>query len=399
MPRATTIVLLAGLAVACGDGCDHVPKNAVESCQSNLQVLPAKTDILVVVDDSWSMTEEQENLRQNLSTFVTALADSPIPHDFQIGVTTTSVDNIHGDPDQYPNGTPLDRYGWPVPFPKGTLVAVDPDTAGLILYDPDDGGFGGTRITGLQSVDAFKANVRVGVLGSYKEEPLQAAELALTDPLASGANAGFLRTGARLGLILLTDEDDCSEDPGHFYGTDNDHCHNPAIKAELKSIPGFVSFLDGTISGELRHPVVAVIAGFDPQDLTPIGCHTAYGDSYDNPTRLASLVAAMGVDRSFRGSICDQSFGPSLQRIADLMVPQTMALDGAPPDPHMLVVSLRKADGSRVACPIAAQGEDASQAGAVFTPPQAGQPATLTFQAACRLGSGDRVDLQIICAG
>jgi hypothetical protein len=141
---------------------------------------------------------------------------------------------------------------------------------------------------------------------------------------------------------------------------------------------------------------VAVIAGFDPATLQPTGC----SGSYDAPTRLAALTDAFGADRAFRGSICDQSFGPSLQRIADLLVPQTVPLDGTPPDWRMLVASVIRQDGTQVPCPMAAAGDPASaRAGAVYAPPQAGHPATVTFQGACKLGSGDRVNLSLICAG
>ncbi len=392
-------VLAAATALA---ACDRVPNNAVTSCQAEVHVLPAKTDILLVIDDSISMTEEQENLRQNLEVFVAALADSAVPHDFQIGVTTTDVMDYDGRV-SYRVEPPYDAYAWPVPYPRGTLVAVnpaaltDPARAGDFLYDPT-GGFGGHRILAAGQptlLEDFQANVLLGPHGASKEQPLHAAELALSEPLTQGANAGFLRPGARLGVIVLTDEDDCSEAAQPFLANNNDECHSAAIKAQLPAPADFKAFLDGTIAGEHRDALLAVIAGFDPTTLQPTGCAT----SYDNPTRLSALVDAMGPDRSFRGSICDPSFGPSLQRIADMLVPQTIPLDGAPSDPNMLVAAVHKADGSVIPCPVALEGKDGAQTGAVYAPPRAGEPATLTFENACRLVSGDRVDLRIVCAG
>lgn len=397
--RVSPLAIVAALLAA---GCDHVPQNAIESCQAEVRVLPARTDILLVVDDSGSMEQEQENLRQNLAAFVNALADSPVPHDFQIGVTSTDVLEYDGR-DHYRVEPPFDAYSWLVPYPKGALVAVNPAARtdstkiGDFIYDPT-GGFGGPRILVAGSpglVPDFEANVLLGVHGAGKEQPFHAAELALSDATAQGANAGFLRDGARLALIILTDEDDCSESPP-FVATDNTLCHNASVKTRQLPPPSeFLSFLDGPIAGEERHPVVAIIAGFDPETLAPTGCAT----SYDVPTRLATLLDALGPDRSFRGSICDESFGPSLQRVADLLVPQTVPLDGAPSDPHMLVASVRKADGSVIGCPVVTQDEDGAQAGAVYSPPLAGRPPTLTFQRACQLLPGDRVELRIVCAG
>jgi hypothetical protein len=66
----------------------------------------------------------------------------------------------------------------------------------------------------------------------------------------------------------------------------------------------------------------------------------------------------------------------------------------------MLVVTVQKPSGTVVPCAVEAAGSAGeAQAGAVYTPPQTGRPATLTFQRECRLGAGDRMDLKIVCAG
>jgi hypothetical protein len=397
--------VIAALAAALSTGCDDVPANAVEACQAEVRVLPARTDILVVVDNSGSMREEQENLRQNLAAFVSALAASPIPHDFQIGVTTPDVVDFDGFTASYPFWVaPYDQVAYDIPYPRGALVAVDPrvrndsSLAGLLVYDPD-AGFGGDRIlaTGSSSlVEDFEANVLVGISGSAKEQPFRAVQLGLTDRLADGVNSGFLRPGARLGLIVVTDEDDCSESVLPLQASTNDLCHDPTVKAEqLLGVADFAAFLGGELGGEGRDPVVAVIAGFDPGTLEPTGCV----NSYDVPTRLAALTDTFGPERSFRGSICDESFGPSLQRVADLLVPQAVPLEGEPPDWRMLVASVKRQDGTVVRCPMALSGaSDSALAGAVYAPPRTGRAPTVTFQGACRLGPGDEVSLNLICA-
>jgi hypothetical protein len=408
--RLRKAAILAALGAALAAGCDRVPKNALTSCEQAVHVLPAQTDLLFVVDDSNSMQEEQENLRQNLAAFIEHLAQSPVPNDFRFGVTTTSVHGTNGMGAYFPYWVaPYDQFTFPIPYPGGTLVAIDPGALtdpslrGKPIYDEHLGYVGNPpapRILTTAQVTTFETNVLVGVQGSSKEEPLRAAELALSDRITDGVNAGFLRPGARLGIVVLSDEDDCSERVplgGTLVASTNAACHDPTIKTtSLEPTADFLSFLDGPIAGEERHPVVAVIAGFDPSTLAPTGCAT----SYDVPTRLARLLDALGEERSFRGSICDASFGPSLERIAELLVPQTVPIDGAPPDPRMLLAAIQRSDGSIVRCPVAGAGDPQSaQAGAVYTPPQAGRPPTLTFQGTCHLGSGDRVQLSVVCAG
>lgn len=406
--------IVAALGAALAAGCDSIPKNALLSCEQDVRVLPAQTDLLFVIDDSGSMKEEQENLRRNLAAFVAALAESPVPNDFRIGVTTTDVHGMFGMAASFPtNVAPFDQFGYAVPYAQGAIVAIDPGALtsdalrGKPLYDQTNGYRmppDGARFLTPAQVATFETNVLVGTAGSGKEEPLRAVELALGARVEDGTNAGFLRSGARLGIVMLTDEDDCSERAaGHPLAADtNPECHDDNIKGtQLLPLTGFRDFLDGPIAGEQRHPVLAVIAGFDPSaSYSPDGCTSAFGQSYDQPERLDGLLDLLGAERSLRGSICDESFGPSLQRIADLLVPQTVPIDGAPPDSRMLLASVQRREGSTVRCPVmdASQSPAPEETGAVYAPPQAGRAATLTFQGECRLRSGDSVELSVVCA-
>ena len=96
MSRRIELGLLA-MAALQALSCDSVPANALVSCQTT-QVLPSSvaTDILFVVDDSGSMSEEQANLAANLDAFVDTLVASPVQNDFRIGVTNSSVEEFTG---------------------------------------------------------------------------------------------------------------------------------------------------------------------------------------------------------------------------------------------------------------------------------------------------------------
>lgn len=411
--RTLTFVAVI-LAALSGCGWDTVPASAVTDCDAELVPGAAAADVLFVVDDSGSMLGEQEELSENLGRFVEALLGSPVRLDVQIGVTNTSVVGYGGET-AYSSG-PAEG----TPYPAGAIVAIQQGpggavAAGDLVWDPaaygtTAEGWGGARIlSGAAMGDAafgaaFRANVLVGSRGSGKEQPLLAMRRALEKAEPGGPNDGFLRPGARLAVVVITDEDDCSEsgDPAAFVGTSQTACHDPANKAAaFDPLDGYVSFLGAPIAGERRDPVVAVVAGFDEQGL-PQGCSTMGStSSLDDPTRLDAFVAALEAaapGHTLEDSICG-SFGSSLLAIADLMVPQTLPLERAPPDWRMIAVSVDRADGTSVPCPLAEAGSPgAASAAAVFTPPQAGSPASLTFQGACRLGRGDRIDLRIVCA-
>lgn len=65
--------------------------------------------------------------------------------------------------------------------------------------------------------EIFSEMVAVGTTGSGIEMGLDAARLALSEPLLSGDNAGFLREEANLSLIFVSDENDYSRDPVDTY--------------------------------------------------------------------------------------------------------------------------------------------------------------------------------------
>ncbi|WP_248358221.1 hypothetical protein [Anaeromyxobacter oryzae] len=394
-------VLVAALAA-----CDSVPANAVTRCDSAVKMGAARTDILFVIDDSGSMSQEQQALKDSLYAFIAGLAGTGIQNDFQIGVTTTSVTDFDEQQAEYPASGPFASLSYRVPYPAGRLVAVDPAAltdpalAGKLLFGPPPAEFVGPRILPATSPtlqDDFKANVLVGILGSGKEQPFRAARRALEATGPGAPNEGFLRAGARLAIVFLSDEDDCSESAPPYDATTNDLCHAAATKANLLDpVSDLVSFLDGPIAGEARQPIVAVIAGYDRSTLAPTGCAT----SFDLPTRYTELLDALGPGRTIRASICEPMFDAALSSIANLLVPQTVPLEGAPPDWHMLVATVTKAGGEVVSCPVAAAGTpEAAAAGAVYTPPLEGGTATVTFQGACTLHRADQADLRLVCAG
>ena len=131
-----------------------------------------EVDILWVVDNSNSMTEEQVSLANGFSTFIEEMESTGT--DFHLGVITTSFDT--GD------------------LNRGKLLGDPP----VITQDDD-------------YVAAFQTRVKVGGGGSQKEKGLEAATFALSPVMTTGPNTGFLRPDAQLLVMVVSDEDDCSD--------------------------------------------------------------------------------------------------------------------------------------------------------------------------------------------
>jgi hypothetical protein len=127
----------------------------------------AEVDILLVIDDSCSMADEQNSLATNFAAFMSAAAQGN--SNWQIGVTTTDVFATRGELKRTPSN-------------PAVLKPTTPNLAAL-----------------------FADKVRVGVTGSGFEQPFAAMTMAVTEPNRSGPNAGFLRTNAALAVVIVTD--------------------------------------------------------------------------------------------------------------------------------------------------------------------------------------------------
>jgi hypothetical protein len=407
-------LVLAGLA-GCAS-CDQVPAGAVTDC--NAQIVPggAATDLLLVIDDSGSMTPKQVKLADQLGTFIDQLLSSAIALDLHVAVTNTSIDE-YGTSTTSPGRASYLSGAFPgppgTPFPAGTAVAIEQDPSGVgsaahfmwgTSYDDPDhlvSTWGGPRLLSSSALSRaelardFKANVLQGNFGSGKEQPLRAMALALAKAGAGRPNFPFQRDGARLAVVILTDEDDCS-DSAAPYVTSDASCHNQANWGQLDPLPAYVS----TLTAVDAEPVVAVIGEY--VGTTAKVCEAGPFPSGQPvpPARLDQFLTLLDPagTHTLRASLCDD-FGTTLLSVARMIVPQTMPLQQSPQDYRLMVVSVLKSSGVTQPCEIQPAGSSgAAGAGVVYTPAPAGGLPSLTFQGVCRLGIGDRVDLRIVCA-
>jgi hypothetical protein len=378
----TPAALLAVALAALGAGCDSVPSDAIEQCSAS-QVIPGTvaTDILFVIDDSGSMAGEQATLQAGLAAFINDLAASPIANDYQIGVTTTSVVDF-GLADDGTSGGALVSPGIMRPVPGDPNALITP----------------------------FQAAVVVGISGASREQPFTAARRALEKSAPGGANEGFIRPGAKLAVIFLSDEDDCS---GHAALTSDAECQaeRTASPSRLVAISDVASALS---AGGAREVVAAAIVGVAPTSLDLVcvtaavcgagpttSCPTCCGTARYPGHRFVELLGALGQGSTRLASICDPTFNQALRDFATVILSQTLPLEGAPADWRLLVAHVDRGATS-IPCTIAPADADPATrnaADAVYEPPLPGRPASLTFQNDCALQQDDRVFVDVVCAG
>ncbi len=194
-----------------------------------------QVDILFVVDDSGSMEEEQTNLAEAAGTFVDPLVDAGLS--VRIAVTTTDDSNYWcartgaSDPEsgQFVSSSCRTRLrDFSFSGGDGYPQAACTDFCELDSFElmptttAEDGnpaprpwlevGAGSSNLPqGISIGEALRCSLPQGMTGCGFESTLESARKALL--LAGHANQdeyGFIREGAHLAIIFLTDEADCS---------------------------------------------------------------------------------------------------------------------------------------------------------------------------------------------
>ncbi len=205
------------IALAVGGGCSEpiVPIGS-DPGSRYLQVVdipPIMTDsldLLFVVDNSETMAGRQLALKYSFARLLSYLefAEGGLP-DLHVGVVSTDM-GVGDEP----------VPGCSFAGDQGRLQAAPrlngcPTLDGSFLRDYRDGDDRDTNFGELPLDEAFSCISTLGTGGCQFEQPLEAMRRALDG--SNPANDGFLRPDAALGVVILTDEDDCSVfDPTMF---------------------------------------------------------------------------------------------------------------------------------------------------------------------------------------
>src|SRR5574338_377798 len=174
-------------------------------------------DILFVIDDSPSMIDKQSNLKNSFPVLDNTLSalEGGLPN-IHLGVITTDM-GTKGADETTPGPSIGNGPGGCAGSGKDGLLQINGATVmGTFLSDVDNGGTRMKNYTGTLE-QAFSAMASAGANGCGFEQPLA----ALKRSFEQVANAGFIRSTARLAIVLLTDEDDCSASHPFVFGPDS----------------------------------------------------------------------------------------------------------------------------------------------------------------------------------
>jgi hypothetical protein len=357
---------------ACGNRCAPSEGCSAGACCTRSSVPVTDLDVLFVVDNSNSMTEEQESFAAELPGFVRVLSTGDLSGDGTPDFTPPSSVNFGVITSDMGTG------GYTVPtcsepnFGDDGILRTRGNTAlaGCMATYPTFLSF----TPGTGSPDALANDVRcvaqMGTGGCGFEQQLEAVLKAVTPSTsavsfgmgtaghADRENAGFLRDDAMLAVILLSDEEDCSASDPALYdpassiysGNLNLRCFSYPMAVHpieryvqgliaVKSDPSQVFFaliagIPRDVEGAayetiLTHPdMFEMVDPSDPNRLRP-SCNVPGRGLAFPPRRMVTV--ARELDRlgasATVGSICQESYSAVMGRILDGLADATAAVE------------------------------------------------------------------------
>lgn len=272
-----------------------------------LQTSSLSVDILFVVDNSFSMQgpdQEQERLIDAFDQFIANIEESSTR--FHIGVTTTDMDREGGGAagrliEIIPCSSTPDEDADPG-------YCFDEDTSFETSLEP----YLGTRYISNDMPVALLFDAMIQSLGNGAgwEKGFWAAKTALypvEDGGLSGAggfNEGFFREDAKLVLIFVSDEDDCSDEGNPLPGENQEECYT--MKAQLRPVFEYVSDFRA-LKNRDEDVVLSAIVGLGNDDASD-ECQKSTSTAY----RYLEAVDDFG---GVAGDICQTEFSEILNEL------------------------------------------------------------------------------------
>jgi hypothetical protein len=186
----------------------------------NQETVNRDVDILFEIDNSPSMAPEQANLVQNFSTFINVLKTLPqgLPN-VHIAVVTSDMGAGQGAIPSNCRNPDMGNFVFQQRAAADAVCLTAKLNPGATFIESLNGGT--TNNFAGDITDVFRCIAQVGVGGCGYESHLEAVRAALGDPTGDPAhdiparpvpqvNQGFLRPGAYLAIVFITNEEECS---------------------------------------------------------------------------------------------------------------------------------------------------------------------------------------------
>ncbi len=203
------LLVLLGFVVGCSEFAFEADKN-FKACHAsglncfllnddterfdyNVKVNSGIVDILIIDDNSGSMSPEQRNMANRFPTFISSLGTL----DYHIAITTTDVSATSGNGPKPANGNGAFQDGRFIPFASGISV--------LTRETPNKEALFANTIQRPETLSCEQNNFASDYCPSPDERGIYAAYMAVErkDP-------AFFRPAAHFALVILADEDERS---------------------------------------------------------------------------------------------------------------------------------------------------------------------------------------------
>mgnify|MGYP001199444845 CR=1 FL=1 len=265
--------------------CGFQAHDQMAEVKANLDV-----DVLFVIDNSGSMKQEQIDIANKISGFMDKIKNL----NWQIALTTTDD-----------RATTKSTDGVDRAWSDGQFRPFDADDGVELILKA-------SLVTAVEAQTKLGSAIQVGLLGSGNERAINATYRAVERAATASVNKDFLRPGARLAVVAISDEDECSK--GH--ATCNT---NIAATSEPQNLVNLVKSQLGADKVFTFNSIIDI-----PGDVT---CTTGAneGNSYQGITTLTGGVL---------GSVCSTDFTAPLSALGTRVVElvKSVALECAPED-------------------------------------------------------------------
>jgi hypothetical protein len=259
-------------------------------------------DVLWVIDNSGSMESSQQNVVNNLSSFMQSFQSKNL--DFKMAITTTdayrTMYNSNQNCSQFRNGilnSSCNVVSGATYSPYRILDNLTPDLLNNFM------------------INAIQTDTARSIYGSGDERAFQSLKTALDSSL----NTGFIRGGSFFSVIIVSDEDDFSYDGSqaieNMGAPTYPYRSNPWSYPNLHTVQSYVDYLDAKTasSGTNRRYNVNSMAILDST------CQTQLNTSFTGRKIGQRYIQLSDLTDGVKSSLCG-NFATELELIADRII-------------------------------------------------------------------------------